>query len=35
MTNFDYLRKESEFKDFINIAIIAEKTYKLIVILVS
>ena len=28
MTNFDYLRKESEFKDFINIAIIAEKTYK-------
>lgn len=28
MTNFDYLKKESDFKSFIDIAIIAEKTYK-------
>ena len=28
MTNFDYLKKESEFESFIDIAIIAEKTYK-------
>ncbi len=25
MTNFDYLKKEDEFKSFIDIAIVAEK----------
>lgn len=29
MTNFDYLKKEDDFKDFIDIAIVAEKTYKI------
>ena len=28
MVNSDYLKKESEFESFIDIAIIAEKTYK-------
>lgn len=29
MTNFDYLKKEDEFKSFIDIAIVAEKTYRI------
>lgn len=29
MTNFDYLKKEEDFKSFIDIAIVAEKTYKI------
>ncbi len=28
MTNFDYLKKDSEFDSFVDIAIVAEKTYK-------
>ena len=28
MTNFDYLKKEKEFHSFVDIAIVAEKTYK-------
>ena len=28
MTNFDYLKKDKEFDGFVDIAIIAEKTYK-------
>ena len=29
MTNFDYLKKEKEFNSFVDIAIIAERTYKI------
>lgn len=29
MTNFDYLKKEKEFNSFVNIAIVAERTYKI------
>ena len=29
MTNFDYLKKEKEFDSFVDIAIVAEKTYKI------
>ena len=29
MTNFDYLKKEKEFDGFVDIAIVAEKTYKI------
>lgn len=29
MTNFDYLKKEKEFNSFVDIAIVAERTYKI------
>ena len=29
MTNFDYLKKEKEFDSFVDIAIVAERTYKI------
>lgn len=29
MTNFDYLKKEKDFDSFVDIAIVAEKTYKI------
>ncbi len=28
MTNFDYLKKEKDFDSFVDIAIVAEKTYR-------